>query len=491
MNFGQISDLSKRIVSRADKMSTRKLALALLATTIIVGVPLLSVWQVAVAAGEKVRAVENPRSLATPPVTPLFSARRTPETLADLTSAGKVRARLNPVVGALPVDSCLSISADSKTIIDLNATTPLIPGSNQKLLTAAVALDVLGPDRKFTTKIQGIVAGDVVRGDLWLVGSGDPLLTTRAYLLTERYPNLTPSNVEDLVNALVAMGVRSVEGGVIGDESIFDFERYVPSWGDGIRSVEAGPLGALMINDGAVSGTPLKPANPAYAAALEFTKLLAARGVAVRDAPDSGVASADTPVIASLESVPMNQIVTEMLTNSDNNTAELLVKEIGRVGKGSATRVDGLTVIAEKIAEWGLPGEGVALIDGSGLDRSNRLTCNLLRQLLQRDGRKGLMTNAMALAGRTGTLDDVFLSGPGSGTMLAKTGTLNGVKALSGMFPLADDRSSVFSLIMNGPGSSTLNFYRPIWNNLMIALAAGDERIEPSKLLPLTQDAAP
>jgi len=114
-----------------------------------------------------------------------------------------------------------------------------------------------------------------------------------------------------------------------------------------------------------------------------------------------------------------------------------------------------------------------------------------LRQLLQRDGRKGLMTNAMALAGRTGTLDDVFLSGPGSGTMLAKTGTLNGVKALSGMFPLADDRSSVFSLIMNGPGSSTLNFYRPIWNNLMIALAAGDERIEPSKLLPLTQDAAP
>jgi len=61
MNFGQISDLSKRIVSRADKMSTRKLALALLATTIIVGVPLLSVWQVAVAAGEKVHAVENPR----------------------------------------------------------------------------------------------------------------------------------------------------------------------------------------------------------------------------------------------------------------------------------------------------------------------------------------------------------------------------------------------------------------------------------------------
>jgi len=491
MNLKNLNQALKSVVSRADRMSTRRLIVALVATTTIVGVPLLSVWQVALAAGEEVREIKTPRIMAKAPVTPIFSARRTPETLADLISAGKVQARLNQVVAALPAESCLSISTDAKSVIEFNSTTPLIPGSNQKLLTAAVALDVLGPDRRFITKMLGIVAGDVVRGDLWLVGSGDPLLTTRGYLLTEKYPTLTPTNVESLVDALVAMGVSTVEGGVVGDESIYDFERYVPSWGDGIRSVEAGPLGALMINDGVVSGSPLKPANPAFAAAREFTKLLVARGIAVRDAPDSGVASADIPVIASLESVPMSQIVAEMLTNSDNNTAELLVKEIGRVGKGSATRIDGLTVIAEKIAEWGLPGEGVALLDGSGLDRSNRLTCDLLRQLLQRDGRDGLMTNAMALAGRTGTLGDVFLSGPGSGSMLAKTGTLTGVKSLSGMFPLSDERSSVFSLIMNGPGSSTLNFYRPIWNNLAIALAEGDERIQTNKLLPLTQDAAP
>ncbi|MFM9123564.1 MAG: D-alanyl-D-alanine carboxypeptidase, partial [Actinomycetota bacterium] len=258
--------------------------------------------------------------MAKAPVTPIFSARRTPETLADLISAGKVQARLNQVVAALPAESCLSISTDAKTVIEFNSTTPLIPGSNQKLPTAAVALDVLGPDRRFITKMLGIVAGDVVRGDLWLVGSGDPLLTTRGYLLTEKYPTLTPTNVESLVDALVAMGVSTVEGGVVGDESIYDFERYVPSWGDGIRSVEAGPLGALMINDGVVSGSPLKPANPAFAAALEFTKLLVARGITVRDAPDSGVASSDIPVIASLESVPMSQIVAEMLTNSDNNT---------------------------------------------------------------------------------------------------------------------------------------------------------------------------
>ena len=484
-------ELVRRIRHNANSMETRRLIVALVAVGVIVAVPLLSVWQVALATGDEVRPIEVRQPLSNPPVTQILSARRVPQTLVDQNSAGKVQSKLRQVVGALPADSCLIIFTDSNSIVDVNSKTALIPGSNQKLLTAAVALDVLGPDRQFTTKLQGKVVGSVVRGDLWLVGSGDPLLSTRAYPLTEKYPTITPTDVEALIDALVALGVTSIEGGVVGDESKYDRERYVPSWGDGIRSVEAGPLGALMINDGTVSNSPLKPASPAYAAASEFTKLLISRGITVRDAPDVGTASADTPLIASLQSAPLAEVVKEMLTNSDNNTAELLVKEIGLVVRNAATRIDGLTVIAEKIAEWGLPGEGVALIDGSGLDRDNRLTCNLIARLLQRDGRDGLVTSAMAVAGVTGTLRDIFLSGAGFGTMLAKTGTLNGVKSLSGMFPLQGDRSSVFSLIMNGAGVSTLNFYRPIWNNLATALELGDDRIDINKLLPLTQALAP
>jgi len=491
MKIEKVLKLMRRISQNADRMKTRRLIAALAAVGMLVAVPLLSVWQVALAAGEEVRPIESRRPLTSSPVTQILSARRVPQTLVDLNSAAKVQSKLSQVTGALPADSCLLILTDAKTIIDVNSKAALIPGSNQKLLTAAVALDVLGPDRRFTTKLQGIVAGSVVRGDLWLVGSGDPLLSTRTYPLTEKYPTIAPTDIEALIDALVSLGVTSIEGGVVGDESIYDRERYVPSWGDGIRSVESGPLGALMINDGSVTNSPLKPANPAYAAAFEFTKLLISRGIAVRDSPDVGTASADTPLIASLQSAPMSEVVKEMLTNSDNNTAELLVKEIGLVARNAATRIDGLTVIAEKIAQWGLPGEGVALIDGSGLDRGNRLTCSLIAQLLQRDGRDGLVTSAMAVAGLTGTLRDIFMSGAGFGTMLAKTGTLNGVKSLSGMFPLRDDRSSVFSLIINGAGVSTLNFYRPIWNNLATALELGDDRIDINKLLPLTQAVAP
>ena len=474
-----------------DRLSTRRLIVSLVVITACGTVPLLSVWQVASASGDEVRPLKNQRELLASPATPIMSARRIPQTLVDLNSAAQVQIKLPPVISAMPTDSCLTIMTDSKIVIEVNPMKPLIPGSNLKLLTAAVALDILGPDRKFLTKMLGIVSGSVVKGDLWLVGSGDPLLTTRTYPMTEKYPTITPTDVEKLVDALVALGVTSIEGSVIGDESLYDRERYVPSWGDGIRSVEAGPLGALMINDGSVSGTPVKPVNPAFAAATELTTLLVSRGISVRDAPDIGTVSSDMPIIASLESVPMREIVNEMLVNSDNNTAELLVKEIGLVARGSATRIDGLNVIASKVAEWGLPGAGVALLDGSGLDRANLLTCELVVQLLERDGQDGLVTTALATAGKSGTLRDVFLTGPGAGTMRAKTGTLSGVKSLSGMFPLDDGRSSVFALIMNGSGVSTSEFFRPIWNNLVIALESGNARLDVNVLLPIETAVAP
>ncbi|MFM7493810.1 MAG: D-alanyl-D-alanine carboxypeptidase, partial [Acidimicrobiaceae bacterium] len=107
------------------------------------------------------------------------------------------------MIGALPPDLCLKVVTDSKTIVDVNTAKALIPGSNLKLLTAAVALDVLGPERRYSTKMLGIVSGSVIRGDLWLVGSGDPLLTTRLYPATEKYPTITPTDVEQLVDALV------------------------------------------------------------------------------------------------------------------------------------------------------------------------------------------------------------------------------------------------------------------------------------------------
>lgn len=479
------SKLVRRFNRFVDRTQTNRMIGILLAITLAGTAPMLLVIQYATQASNKINSLKDFAELQAPPKTPILSARRTPQTLIDLTLKVRVAGRLKQLAATLPPESCLEVKTDGELVFQFQPTSSLIPGSNMKLLTAATALEVLGRDRTFSTKIFGDASNSKVNGDLWLVGSGDPLLSTREYPSTEKYPTLYPTYIEGLVDALVAAGVKSIEGGVVGDESLFDRERYSPTWGDGIRGTEAGPLGALMINDANVFESPVKLVNPALSAATEFTRLLKAAGISVRDSPDIGSPKPETPLIASIESAPLRDVVTEMLTNSDNNTAELLLKEIGRVAKGTATRITGLQVIAEKIVEWGLPSGGLALADGSGLDRATKLTCSLITSLLQRSGQQSELVNAMAIAGSTGTLRESFVFSPAAKVLRGKTGTLTGVKTLSGVYPFSKDRSSVFSLLLNGTGVSTSEIYNPIWNSLVGALSLGADAIDIARVTPL------
>ena len=215
---------------------------------------------------------------------------------------------------------------------------PLIPASNQKLLVGAVALDVLGADHAFTTEVRAAApAGGVVSGDLFLVGGGDPLLTSSTYP-TQNDPNpvTAPTSLDALADQIVAAGIQRIDGAVVGDASRYDDEYFAPSWVNDVRGIEAGPYDALMVNDARVTGDPLRAAEPAVAAARELTQLLVDRGVTVAGRRASA-GSRRTVTVASVESAPMSVIVGEMLATSDNNTAELLVKELG-VASGRAGR---------------------------------------------------------------------------------------------------------------------------------------------------------
>ena len=137
-----------------------------------------------------------------------------------------------------------------------------------------------------------------------MVGGGDPLLTLGNYTSTESLPTLSPTRVETLVDGLVAAGVTSISGSIVADESRYDAERFTPSLGLGVRSTEVGPLGAMLINDGVILSSPIKPDNPALSSAIEFTRVLTERGISVAGAPKTGTASADLPVVASVSSAP-------------------------------------------------------------------------------------------------------------------------------------------------------------------------------------------
>jgi D-alanyl-D-alanine carboxypeptidase/D-alanyl-D-alanine-endopeptidase (penicillin-binding protein 4) len=152
-----------------------------------------------------------------------------------------------------------------------------------------------------------------------------------------------------------------------------------------------------------------------------------------------------------------------MMVNSDNNTAELLIKEIGYASKGTGSTAAGLEAVKEQLVKWKID-KDVLLFDGSGLASEGRIPCDTLMSLLNRFST--VMPNLMAVAGETGTIRDSFDGTAVAGKLRGKTGTLNGVKALVGYLPITNADPVTFSLLMNKSGIDNQGSYRPIWYSL-------------------------
>jgi len=183
--------------------------------------------------------------------------------------------------------------------------------------------------------------------------------------------------------------------------------------------------------------------------------------------------------LAFIESRPLTDILVELLHTSDDNTAEMLVKEIGFVAGEGGTRPAGLAVVRETLAGWGVSLEGVELQDGSGLSRLNRTTCESLAALLAATPVADDLRDLLPVAGRDGTLAMQLLGTEAEGRLQAKTGTLTGVKALTGTQPGADRRDVDFSLVLNGDGVDSPDFYVPIWEELIELISDYPIIVEP------------
>ena len=455
------------IVTDRSRRAGRRRLVALLVVAAIVP-PTLLLW-VATSSASTAERGEPPAVsvVATDPAphvaTPLLSARRVPGVVTGQLATKDLLASLQQFVGDLPAPTCVSVAIDGTVVFDSNGGEPVLPASNMKLVVAAVALDKLGAGYRYTTAVdQG------PDGTLYLVGGGDPVLASQAYLdaaaavaarnagsgtLSESPVDIrTP--VEQLADAVVAAGVTDVPA-VVGDDSRYDHERFVPSWPPAYATgLEAGPLGALMIDDAFATFTPrfTLAADPAGDAAADFAQLLRDRGVAV-DASRAGTVPADAAGLTSIQSPPLSDVVTEMLATSDNNTAELLTKELGATAGGAGTREAGLQVIQDTLSAWGLPLDGVTLVDGSGLDRGDRLSCRLLLGVMDHVGTSGPVAAALPIANQTGTLLPYFAGNPLAGKLRAKTGTLTGAKALTGFVAADDGHTLTFAFVYNGPNA--------------------------------------
>ena len=432
----------------------------------------------------------NPAKAAPPPVTlpvaqpaalttPLLSVRRSPAVLAQDRRADLLVANASSLADSIDGSSCLSLGLDDRELVARNSDVLVIPASNLKVMTAAVALDVLGADFRYTTTVVGQApVNGVVDGDVYLVGGGDPVLSEQWYTqasASRKRPPVHATSVEGLADALVVAGVTQITGQVLGDDSRYDAERYPPDWANDVKvSLDGGAVGALVINDSR-STNDVQSDRPAAKAAQTFAVLLGERGIAVGGS-DAGVAPAGLGVLASVQSVPLTLILNELLATSDNLTAEMMVKEIGVAVAQSGTRAAGLQAMLDRLNTWGVPTAGLVLTDGSGLSHGNRLTCAALAGVLRRGSATDGVGAGLAVAGQEGsTLADSFEQDGLIGVLQAKTGTLhnpNEVKSLSGYFVTSPDEID-FVLLLNGASAVD---YAVAWDQLsamLLAAAAG------------------
>ena len=365
---------------------------------------------------------------------------------------------LDAVWWGTPKASCLMVQEGQTVVYERNPDLPVTPASTMKLLTATAVLLRIDPASRLRTRFvaaSGPDAAGTVNGDVFVVGGGDPLLATAAFAGHFSRPRRTTS-VEALADALRAAGVTHITGRVLGDDGRYDRERYAPSWPASYRTDhEAGPLSALLVNDGASSWngsreTPM--GDPAVEGADVIAQQLRARGVAVDGGAGAGTAPPGAVELAGLDSYTVGEIVQSMLVDSNNNAAELLVRELGLRVAGQGTSEAGRRVVLDTLAGLGLPLTGVVMVDGSGLDHGNRVTCRLLTALLTSSPVRALVEAGLPVAATSGTLARRFGGTPVAGRLRAKTGSLQGVSALAGYSSGLSGRQLTFAFEQVGVG---------------------------------------
>ena len=394
---------------------------------------------------------------------------------------GEVQRAISSFAGANPGTSALvwriGASDAAVPVASFRADTPLIPASTMKLVTSAGALIELGPDFRFQTHLYApatsVQRGRVLVGPIYLRGSGDPVLATRAY--ASRYLPGRATRLAALARPLHAKGIRLVRGAIVADERLFDSRRLGPGW-PSHYSAYASPLSALATNqDFAGNSRGSHVTSPPLAAAQRLRATLSGFGVTQRGALRVGAAPASGRVLATATSPPLPAIVHAMNLDSDNFIAETLAKDVGAYGAGRGTTRAGVGHTAALLRSRRILAAGDRLVDGSGLSRSNRLSASSLVRLIaaaDADSTWGAPLIGSLARGGEGTLIRRFTSGPATKRVRAKTGYLDGVSAIAGRVVSRRGQRYAFALLMN---SNDITSARATQDRVITLLASGSE----------------
>ncbi|MCW2679221.1 MAG: hypothetical protein JWM62_622 [Frankiales bacterium] len=316
---------------------------------------------------------------------------------------------------------------------------PLAPASTQKSYVALAALLALGPDARYRTEVAAtaIPVNGRLPGSVWLVAGGDPYLD-KGYLRL-------------LARSVRQRGITAIAGDVLLDDMRYDQRRSVAGWKSSYMPGESGPLSALAVDRNRWRTDSTFLADPAIPAAVLFRDYLRAEGVTVAGGVRRGYRPATARTVAVNNGTLVTTAVRRVLKDSDNFAAELLLKEVGRVVRGQGTSAGGVTAVRSVLEQHGVP-LGTST-DGSGLSTQDRQTTSgqlLLLQAADASGTGPGLRTALPLGCRDGTLKRRFCGTAAEGRVWAKTGTLAGVRTLSGYTETASGRTVWFSFQLTG-----------------------------------------
>lgn len=357
-------------------------------------------------------------------------------------SAATAAQRIDAAVARSGIGGSTSVYAWDQQSRDViytrGASRSVTPASTMKLLTSAAALARFGPDHRFTTRValRGRQVGSRFEGDVWLIGGGDPSLSTFGF--SKANYDGAGTNLAMLVRPLRQLGITTVTGRVRVDDELFDGMRWAPGWKPAFRFEETGALGALTVNQ-SLTGRWIgsrSARNPDVHAGLTFRELLRRQGIVVRSGVAGGAVPTSATPVGEVESRPLDVLLRHMNQSSDNFYAEILLKAIGadRFGAG-ATTADGARAARNELQQLGVSMRGVRWADGSGLAYGNRVTARHVGHALGVGAQAEWgedWVQSFAQSGISGTLRRRMARRPFLGRVYAKTGTLRHASGLAG-----------------------------------------------------------
>lgn len=334
--------------------------------------------------------------------------------------------------------------SNGKVIASHNTTTPLVPASIMKSVTTAAFLESVGPDWRYHTRVYVDGPNDLgyLRGNIIVEGNCDPTINST-------YEPLSKDFIQEIVKSLSDLRINRIEGSIIIDENNFSGPPRPASWAkEDVNKYYGTGSHAFNFSDNANGDHAVH--NPSQTFTNGLKKALEAKGIELEDKP---LVEGRRIQILDHLSAPVDEIMRSCMMRSDNMFAESMLRTYGKMGGGDGSTSDAAQTIMALWKKKKLPLNGVQIVDGSGLSRTNRVTADFMGALLSGMSENPHYASFFPLAGQEGTLRKFLANTPLDSYVAMKTGSMRGIQCFAG-YKLDDDYvpTHVIVIIMNELG---------------------------------------